>query len=182
MAAAGISAALMLAACGGGGSGGEQEPGTQASASGFNAASTSVVSPSDKKGGTLKFANPGDWDTLDPGETYYAWSWNFARNYGRSLMMFKAAPGKEGNQLVPDLAEGPGEASSDAKTWTYKLRQGVKFEDGTEVTSADVKYAILRSTDKETQWPGVLGEGHPRPAGGLQGPVQDTEYEHRFGD
>ena len=28
--------------------------------------------PSDKKGGTLKFANPGDWDTLDPGETYYA--------------------------------------------------------------------------------------------------------------
>ena len=39
---------------------------------GFNAASTSVVNPSDKKGGTLKFANPGDWDTLDPGETYYA--------------------------------------------------------------------------------------------------------------
>ena len=72
LAAAGISAALLLAACGGGGSGGEQEPGTQASASGFNAASTSVVNPSETKGGTLKFANPGDWDTLDPGETYYA--------------------------------------------------------------------------------------------------------------
>jgi peptide/nickel transport system substrate-binding protein len=171
LAAAGISAALLLAACGGGGSGGEQEPGTQASASGFNAASTSVVNSSDKKGGTLKFANPGDWDTLDPGETYYAWSWNFARNYGRSLMMFKAAPGKEGNQLVPDLAEGPGEASSDAKTWTYKLRQGVKFEDGTEVTSADVKYAVLRSTDKETfpngpaYWEAILDmpEGYKGP-------------------
>jgi peptide/nickel transport system substrate-binding protein len=158
----GVSAALLLAACGGGGPGGEQVPGTQASASGFNAASTGVVNPSDKKGGTLKFANPGDWDTLDPGETYYAYAWDFARLYGRSLMMFKAAPGKEGNQLVPDLAEGPGEASSDAKTWTYKLRQGVKFEDGTEVTSADVKYAILRSTDKETfpngpaYWEGIL--------------------------
>jgi peptide/nickel transport system substrate-binding protein len=150
LAAVGVSAALLLAACGGGGPSGEQAPGTQASASGFNAASTSVVNPSDKKGGTLKFANAADWDSIDPGDTYYAYSWNFIRLYGRSLMMFKSAPGKEGNQLVPDLAEGPGQASEDAKTWTYKLRQGVKFEDGTEVTSADVKHAVLRSTDKAT--------------------------------
>jgi peptide/nickel transport system substrate-binding protein len=141
---------MLLAACGGNGSGGTQEPGTQASASGFNAASTGVVNPSETKGGTLRFANLGDWDNLDTGETYYQYSWNFARLYGRSLMMFKSAPGQEGNQLVPDLAEGPGEASEDAKTWTYKLRQGVKFDDGTPVTSADVKYAILRSTDKQT--------------------------------
>ena len=159
----GVSAALVLAACGGGGgAGNNQQPGTQTSASGFNAASTSVVNPSDKKGGTLKFANEGDWDTLDPGETYYAYSWNFARLYGRSLMMFKSAPGKEGNQLVPDLAEAPGQASDNAKTWTYKLRKGVKFDDGTEATSADVKYAVLRSTDKQTfpngpaYWDGML--------------------------
>ena len=151
LAAAGVSAGLLLAACGGGGTGGTQEPGTQASAQAvFNAASTSVVNPSDKKGGTLKFANPADWDSLDPGETYYGYAWNFARLYGRSLMMFQSAPGKEGNQLVPDLAEGPGQSSDGGKTWTYKLRKGVKFEDGTEVTSADVKYAVLRSTDKQT--------------------------------
>ena len=171
LAAAGVSAALLLAACGGNGTGGTQEPGTQASASGFNAASTGVVNPSETKGGTLRFANLGDWDTLDTGETYYQYSWNFARLYGRSLMMFKSAPGKEGNQIVPDLAEGPGEASEDAKTWTYKLRQGVKFDDGTEVTSADVKYAILRSTDKQTfpngpaYWEAILDlpEGYKGP-------------------
>ena len=163
LAAVGVSAALVLAACGGGGgAGNNQQPGTQTSASGFNAASTSIVNPSDKKGGTLKFANEGDWDTLDPGETYYAYSWNFARLYGRSLMMFKSAPGKEGNQLVPDLAEAPGQASDNAKTWTYKLRKGVKFDNGTEATSADVKYAVLRSTDKQTfpngpaYWDGML--------------------------
>jgi peptide/nickel transport system substrate-binding protein len=167
----GVSAALVLAACGGGGPGTEQGSGNQSAQAGFDAASTSVVNPSDKKGGTLKFANAGDWDTLDPGETYYAYSWNFARLYGRSLMMFQSGPGKEGNQLVPDLAEAPGEASADAKTWTYKLRQGVKFDDGTEVTSADVKYAILRSTDKQTfpngpaYWEAVLDlpEGYKGP-------------------
>jgi peptide/nickel transport system substrate-binding protein len=151
LAAVGVSAALVLAACGGGGGAGNQQGSSnQNSQAGFNAASTSIVNPSDKKGGTLKLANPGDWDTLDPGETYYGYAWNFARLYGRSLMMFKSAPGKEGNQLVPDLAEAPGQSSDGAKTWTYKLRHGVKFEDGTEVTSADVKYAVLRSTDKQT--------------------------------
>ena len=152
LAAAGVSAALVLAACGGGGGGAGNQQGSsnQSAQAGFNAGSTSIVSPSDKKGGTLKFANEGDWDTLDPGETYYAYSWNFARLYGRSLMMFKSAPGKEGNQLVPDLAEAPGQSSDGAKTWTYKLRHGVKYDDGTEVTSADVKYAVLRSIDKQT--------------------------------
>jgi peptide/nickel transport system substrate-binding protein len=148
--AVGLSAALALAACGGGGGGGGGGGSSQGGQAAFNAATTGVVNASDKKGGTLKMANSGDWDTLDPGETYYAYSWNFARLYGRSLMMFKSAVGKDGNQLVPDLAEAPGKASDGAKTWTYKLRKGVKFDDGTEVTSADVKYAVLRSTDKQT--------------------------------
>jgi peptide/nickel transport system substrate-binding protein len=151
LAAVGVSAALVLAACGGGGGASNQQGSSnQSSQAAFNAALTGVVNPSDKKGGTLKFANAGDWDSLDPGETYYGYAWNFARLYGRSLMMFKSAPGKEGNTLVPDLAEAPGQASDGAKTWTYKIRKGVKFDDGTEVTSADVKYAVLRSTDKQT--------------------------------
>jgi peptide/nickel transport system substrate-binding protein len=163
LAAVGVSAALVLAACGGGGGASNQQGSSnQSSQAAFNAALTSVVNPSDKKGGTLKFANPGDWDNIDPGDTYYGYAWNFARLYGRSLMMFKSAPGKEGNTLVPDLAEAPGQSSDGAKTWTYKLRKGVKFEDGSEVTSADVKYAVLRSTDKQTfpngptYWEGLL--------------------------
>jgi peptide/nickel transport system substrate-binding protein len=172
LAAVGVSAALLVAACGGGGGASNQQGSSNQSAqAAFNAASTSVVTPSDKKGGTLKFANSGDWDTLDPGETYYGYAWNFARLYGRSLLIFKSAPGKEGNQLVPDLAEGLGQASEDGKSWTYKLRQGIKFEDGTEATSADVKYAVLRSVDKQTfpngpaYWEAVLDlpEGYKGP-------------------
>ena len=120
-----------------------------AAAGAQNAAVGKVFKESSEKGGTLKFANSGDWDSLDPADTYYGYSWNFIRNYGRSLVVFKAAPGAEGAKLVPDLAESLGVPSNDAKTWTYKLRPGLKYEDGTPITSKDVKYGVLRSLDKD---------------------------------
>src|SRR3954470_22014418 len=130
---------LVLVGCGGPGAGGAN-----------SGTSGGIHNPSDTRGGTLRYANSGDWDSLDPADTYYAWSWNFIRLYGRSLVMFKAAPGKDGATLVPDLAESLGKSSDNAKTWTYTLRKGVKFEDGTPVTSKDVKYAVERSLDKTT--------------------------------
>ncbi|MEV0799950.1 ABC transporter substrate-binding protein [Kribbella sp. NPDC050281] len=143
--------ALSLVACGGPkatpGGGTSSEGAATAEA---NAAVNKVFSPSDKKGGTLRMAITELWDSTDPGDTYYGLSWNLVRNYVRPLMTFKAAPGAEGAKPVPDLAEGPGVPSDDAKTWTYKIRKGVKFEDGTEVTSKDVKYGVARSLDKAT--------------------------------
>ncbi|MET8143857.1 ABC transporter substrate-binding protein [Sphaerisporangium sp. NPDC005288] len=152
--ALGAVLALGLSACGGGTATSPSQSGAAAPAGGgakaeFNAALTQVYNPSDKKGGIIKLANAGDWDSLDPGDTYYGYSWNFIRLYGRSLVMFKPAPGKESTELIPDLAESLGVPSDNAKTWTYKLKQGVKFEDGTPITSKDVKYAVERSFDKE---------------------------------
>jgi len=143
-------ASVALAACGG--------PSTTGSGSGGGAGGGSsqaedangVHNPSDATGGTIRMANSGDWDSLDPADTYYAYAWNFVRLYGRSLMMFKSAPGQEGATLVPDLAESAGTPNADSTQWTYTLRQGVKFEDGTPVTSKDVKYAVERSLDKTT--------------------------------
>ncbi|WP_328463144.1 ABC transporter substrate-binding protein [Actinoplanes sp. NBC_00393] len=142
--------ALMLSAAACGGSDDSDSSSNSGSKPEFNAALTKVFNASDKKGGTIRLANEGDWDSLDPGETYYGYSWNFLRLYGRGLLMFKPVPGAEGNTLTPDLAEGMGTPSDGGKTWTYKIRSGIKFEDGTPVTSKDVKYAVLRSTDKQT--------------------------------
>ncbi|MFC8536372.1 ABC transporter substrate-binding protein [Streptomyces sp. NPDC057249] len=106
---------------------------------------TSIVNASDKKGGTVTYEHTSGPDSLDPGNTYYGWVQNFARLYARSLVTFQPAAGKDSLKVVPDLATGLGKASADAKTWTYTLRKGVKFEDGSEITSQDVKYAIERS-------------------------------------
>jgi peptide/nickel transport system substrate-binding protein len=155
--------AVALTACGGsssGGSGASASGSGGGSAAAFNAGVGKVFDASDVKGGTLRFANSGDWDSLDPADTYYGYSWNFVRLYGRSLTMFASAPGADGAKLVPDLAQTLGVPSDGAKTWTYKLRTGVKFEDGVAVTSKDVKYAVERSLDKDTypNGPTYLGD------------------------
>jgi len=150
--AAASALALILAGCG---SGGSKESGGSTTTAAFNAANAKVFNPSDKKGGTLRMSHSSDWDSTDPADTYYGYSWNFIRLYGRALTMFDTKPGDAGTKLVPDLAEDLGKPSDDAKTWTYKIKKGVKYEDGTVVTSKDVKYAVERSLDKDvfTQGP-----------------------------
>ena len=146
--AIGAVVAVGLSACGGGGGGGTG--GGDSATPAADAAIGAVFNPSDKKGGTLKFAYSSEWDSLDPGNTYYGFSWNFIRLYERQLVMFKPGPGKESQEIVGDLAEGKGVPSDGNKTWTYKLKPGLKFSDGTPITSKDVAYGVLRAIDKTT--------------------------------
>ncbi|MEV8392424.1 MULTISPECIES: ABC transporter substrate-binding protein [unclassified Streptomyces] len=138
-----LALALGATACGSGDS--KDKDGNGGGSAKADAGLSSIVNASTKKGGTVTYEHSSGPDSLDPGNTYYGWVQNFSRLYGRSLVTFKPAAGKEGLQVVPDLATSLGKGSPDAKTWTYTLRKGVKFQDGTEVTSADVKYAIERS-------------------------------------
>ena len=133
----------------------------------FNAAIDKVFNPSDKKGGTLKIAISADWDSVDPGDTYYGLSWNLLRLYGRSLTMFKAAPGKA--QQRAGRATSPrasARRATAARPGPTSCAPGLKFEDGTPITSKDVKYARrARSIDKARagQRPDLLRR-LPRPA------------------
>ncbi len=140
----GISAALVVAACSSGGS----SSSTTTSSAGFNTGVTSVVNASTQKGGTLIFDNSSDPDSTDAGNTYYAFNLNFTRLYATPLTTYKSCPGSCGNQIVPALATALGVASDGYKTWTYHIKSGVKFEDGTPVTSQDVKYAVERTFDR----------------------------------
>jgi len=142
--------ATALTACNGSSTSGQGSGTNQGSVAEFNAAVGKVYNPSDAKGGTLRIANSGDFDSLDPADTYYGYVWDFIRLYGRSLVTFNPKPGTDSVKLVPDLAESLGTPSDNAKTWTYHLRKGVKYEDGTEVTAQDVKYDVERGLDKNT--------------------------------
>jgi peptide/nickel transport system substrate-binding protein len=141
LAALGAVAALTAAACGGSG-------GTSGSSGTFNSAASSVVNPSSAKGGTITFANSSAPDSTDAGNTYYAFNLDFTRLYATPLTTYKSCAGSCGQQVVPALATALGTASDGNKTWTYTLKSGVKYEDGTPVTSADVKYAVERTFDR----------------------------------
>ena len=51
----------------------------------------------------------------------------------------------EGNTLTPDLATDTGKVSEDGLTWTFTLRDGLKWEDGSELKCEDVKYGVSRA-------------------------------------
>jgi peptide/nickel transport system substrate-binding protein len=146
LAAISASAALVVAACGsGGGSSSSGGSGGSAGTTSFNQAINSVVNPSSHKGGTIIYDNSSAPDSTDGGNTYYAFNLNFSRLYATPLMTYKSCGGQCGLAIVPGLASSPGVATDGGKTWTYHIKSDVKFEDGTPVTSADVKYAVERT-------------------------------------
>jgi peptide/nickel transport system substrate-binding protein len=108
-----------------------------------------VLNPSNhKSNGTLSFGLSSILDSTDPGNTYYAFMWNFTRLYTMPLMTYASCPGACGLKVVPDLAAAPGTVTDNGLTWTYHIKPHVRFEDGTTVTSADVKYAVERAFDR----------------------------------
>ena len=146
LAALGVSAALVVAACSSSSS--SSGSSTPANSVAFNTGVTTVVNPSTAKGGTVIYDNSSGPDSTDAGNTYYAFNLNFTRLYATPLTTYKACTGSCGQGLVPGLATTLGVASDGNKTWTYHLKSGVVFEDGTPVTSQDVKYAVERTFDR----------------------------------
>jgi ABC-type transport system substrate-binding protein len=184
-AACAVLTGLTLAACSSSSSTTSPGTGTSSSstssastggAAAFNAALAGVVNPSTKKGGTLTFAESSTPDSFDPGNTYYAWVWNFSRLYATPLETYTSAPGKAGLQLTPGIATGLGTASANGLVWTYHLKPGLKFSDGEAVTSADVKYAVERTYDRS-----VLSNGPSYFPALLADPTYPGPYKDKKG-
>ena len=112
-------------------------------ADGADAGVGNVRSPSEASGGTLRVVAPAI-DSLDPQRSYLPGVWNLMRLYTRTLVTYSSEPGAT-DELVPDLATDLGTVSEDGLTWTFTLREGVRFETGQPITSRDVKYGIARS-------------------------------------
>ncbi len=102
-----------------------------------------------KQGGQMVVTYKDDISTFDPAIGYDWQNWSMIKSLFDGLMDYK--PGT--TELIPDLAESY-EISEDGLVYTFKLRKGVKFHNGRELKSADVKYSIERSVNPETQSPG----------------------------
>lgn len=110
-----------------------------------------------KTGGTLRWFLPDDPPDLDPHmQTTSSLQWVSGMCYN-GLLKYDVGPGNgpesvEAATPVPDLAESY-EVSDDGLTYTFVVRQGVMFHDGTEMTTEDVAFSLnrIRSDGAEFQ-------------------------------
>ena len=110
---------------------------------------TAMAAEQPKQGGAAIVTFNNDLTTLDPQVGYDWQNWSVIKSIFDGLMDYK--PGT--TELEPDLAESY-TVSDDGLTYTFKLRDGVKFHNGRVMTAADVKYSLERAVNPATQSPG----------------------------
>ncbi|MEW2255393.1 ABC transporter substrate-binding protein [Streptomyces sp. NPDC047869] len=127
------------------------------------------------KGGTLTVLNSNPQADFDPARLYTSGGGNVPSLVFRTLTTRNRENGAAGAEVVPDLATDTGRPSKNATVWTYTLRKGLKYEDGTPITSADVKYGIERSFAPELSGGAPYLRDWLVGAADYQGPYKDKK-------
>ncbi len=127
------------------------------------------------KGGTLTVLNSQPQEDFDPARLYTSGGGNVPSLVFRTLTTRNRENGAAGAKVVPDLATDTGRPNKDATEWTYTLKKGLKYEDGTAITSADIKYGIERSFAPELSGGAPYLRDWLVGAADYQGPYKDKK-------
>jgi peptide/nickel transport system substrate-binding protein len=127
------------------------------------------------KGGTLTVLNAEPQTDFDPARLYTSGGGNVPSLVFRTLTTRNRESGAAGAKVVPDLATDTGRPNKDATVWTYTLKKGLKYEDGSAITSADIKYGIERSFAPELSGGAPYLRDWLVGAAGYQGPYKDKK-------
>jgi peptide/nickel transport system substrate-binding protein len=96
------------------------------------------------RGGTMRLLSRAAGGSIDPQINYTLQYWQLYQFIYDGLVSFRKASGPEGFQIVPDLAEEMPKPEDGGKTYTFKLRKGIKFSDGSDLTVKDVVASFQR--------------------------------------
>jgi peptide/nickel transport system substrate-binding protein len=134
-----VAAAMLAAACG------SSSSDSTSSGGGASSSSTAGAEGAGAKGGTLiTRANAAPSGSPDPQVNYTLQEWQWLIITHDGLVGFKRVGGAEGTKLVPDLATEVPKPTDNGRTFTFTLRDGIKFSNGRTVTGADVKTTFER--------------------------------------
>lgn len=147
---------MTLAACGGGsGDGGPgdaqdepkgfEEGGDRFKGKDPDRAGALEVPADAQDGGTLTVLTSVAPHTLDPTRAYYTDSTAILDLVTRALTQYVLDPETGDMVLIPDMAEGLGQPNADNTEWTFTIKEGLKYEDGSDVLPEHVAYAVKRS-------------------------------------
>jgi len=105
-----------------------------------------------KSGGIFRAGTTGASVQLDPQLGYVTTAWWLEYATAAKLFDFPDRPGAGGNMLVPEVASGFS-VSRDGRTWTFAIRRGFRFSDGSPVTATSFAHAIDRAANHDLSSP-----------------------------
>jgi peptide/nickel transport system substrate-binding protein len=112
------------------------------------------------QGGTILLGAPENLDQWD-GQAYYGKQWQVEYLTMNCLVDVDPNPGDKTNPaFIPGLATELPTATNDGKTYTFTIRDGLKYSDGTPVQAQDVKDYMERILDPAMGYDGALGSGY----------------------
>jgi peptide/nickel transport system substrate-binding protein len=98
-----------------------------------------------KQGGVLRLILGTKVENLDPQKIAAATDANISRLFTRTLTTFRSEPGAKASEIVGDLATDTGRPTEGNQVWDFTLKKDVKWQDGTPITCAQVKYGVERN-------------------------------------
>ncbi|RBP63605.1 peptide/nickel transport system substrate-binding protein [Brevibacterium sanguinis] len=134
---------MLLSSCGSGGT--DAQGDSQAVVDPKTGFATYTGEP--QKGGVVNVLGGVDFSHLDPAMGSDGNVLNLYNLLYRNLTQYKYNRETGELELVGDLAEDTGTPNADSTEWTFRLKEGVTFEDGSPITAEDVKFGIEHSFD-----------------------------------
>jgi peptide/nickel transport system substrate-binding protein len=113
---------------------------------------TEDASPASSNRDTIIIGTTDEVNSLDAADAYATHDWEIIKNTGVALLSY--TPGT--SELVPGAAEELPTVSEDGLTYTFKLREGLKFADGTPVTAQNYVDSWDRLNSLEGQVSGLV--------------------------
>lgn len=114
------------------------------------------------RGGSVRMVSKAALGTIDPHISYSQLYWQLFQSVYDGLVAFKKGAGDDSTVIVPDLAEAMPTIENNGKTYVFKLREGIRFANGKELTTDDVLASFQRifkvsSPTSGTFYQGIVG-------------------------
>jgi ABC-type transport system substrate-binding protein len=106
-----------------------------------------------KKGGIFRYGNVGASVQIDPQVGYVTTAWSLEYATAAKLYNYPDAKGPAGSKLIPEVAS-KFTVSKNGRRYTFTIRKGFKFSDGTPDTAKNFTRAIDRTANHDLASPG----------------------------
>jgi ABC-type transport system substrate-binding protein/DNA-binding SARP family transcriptional activator/DNA-binding beta-propeller fold protein YncE len=125
---------------------------------------TALPGSASHRGGTLRLALPADDVPYSPDPTQFSGppQWQLLSLTSDGLVTYRKVGGLAGAELVPDLATTIPQPTDGGRTYTFRLREGIRYSNGARVQPADIRRGIGRTMRSgnpylASQYAGIVG-------------------------